>query len=451
MSIFKKRRPKGGALEGTEGRPVARDAAAGALREFVYLDDVSVYSLTSAPDAPPPVSMSEVAESVENEALSGELQSGVPGVVKSRLAAELSSGRSNGLEMQRHFNIQSQFARLHRLYSDSFILVASDAALGDEHFDDLPSALEFLKGHRRAVEASSLQRGALAEVRVALRAHSMFDLSVFIQAAGGLIQRHPGLLPVPDPDAIRQLMDLGEFLNELMEDLVPIEGLATTYKVVQVADDAVWIVDIPALSAIFEGEVCSSPLRVVGVAQQRGFWKDTRQVLHSDAEFDVLGRVSRAGLQTEWSPVKLTDAFDRVIPGVGRSLREALETLKDLAVSEAIDVEDHPLFSAARRTQADLADFHSVDVPDLPNELVKSLISPGPKLEEQLVLLRRVTESFYENHHSLEPNVDVAASIRQRALRAAQESSSEPDPNVERAGGDVSSPALELEFTAMYW
>jgi len=31
---------------------------AGSLREFVYLDEVSVYSLTSAPDMPPPVTMS---------------------------------------------------------------------------------------------------------------------------------------------------------------------------------------------------------------------------------------------------------------------------------------------------------------------------------------------------------------------------------------------------------
>jgi hypothetical protein len=423
----------------------------GTLREFVYLDEVSVYSLTSSPDAPPPVSMSEAAKSTSGEVLNTHLEVGAPGLAKSGVAAELNSGRSTGLEMQRQFNIQSQFARLHRLYGRSFALTASAETTDTKSSENLTDALKALQAGRRAVKADELTRGTLTELRVALRAHSMFDVAVFVKAAGGLIDRHPELLQVPDLQAIRQMKEAGEFLSELMEDLVPIEGLSTTYQLVTDPDGEAWVADIRALRRTFTGTVASSPLRVVGVAEHESFWKDTRRILHSDAEFDILGRISRPGLQADWSPVKLTDAIDRVAPGVGRSINEGLNTLKQIATPTSGNVDaSTALVVAAMKFLEELAAHHGVESPTLPDETMSSLLTFSGGLEGQLTALNRVTENFYSQFERLERDAEVVASIRQDAWRSVQVLTDLPGLTAD-APAEPEPLALELEFIAMYW
>lgn len=333
----------------------------------------------------------------------------------------MNSGRSNGVEVQRQFNIQSQFASLHRLYSNSFVTSADTQAVDAKPSADLAEALRTLQASRRAVRADKLNRGTLTELRVTLRAHSMFDVAVFIKAAGGLIERHPELLPVPDPKAIRQLMDLGDLLSELMEDLVPIEGLSATYQVVEDLGGDRWVADTRALKRAYLGEVVSSPLRVVGVAELGSFWKDTRRILHSDAEFDILGRVSRSGLQTDWSPVKLADAFDSVVPGVGKSLNEALNALKQIASANMSATSQSTVLPlVALRLHEDLASHHGVEPSKLPDSIVRSLLTFDGGLEDQLVVLNQVTDSFYGQHPGLERDAEAVGSLRQVAWRSVE-------------------------------
>jgi hypothetical protein len=395
--------------------------------------------------------MSEAANATSSEALRANLEVALVGLAKSGLNTDLNSGRSTGVEVQRQFNVQSQFASLHRLYSGSFVTSADTAAPDAKPAADLSEALEALQATRRAVRADDLRRGVLTELRVALRAHPMFDVAVFIKAAGGLIQRHPELLPVPDPRAIQQMMKLGDLLNELMEDLVPIEGLSATYQVVEDRVGDRWIADARALKAAYPGEVVTAPLRVVGIAELGGFWKDTRRILHSNAEFDVQGRVSRSGLQTEWSPVKLADAFDSVIPGLGKSLIEALNDLKQIAnVSTSTTSQSAALMLVALKLHEDLALHHGVEPSPVPEPMIQSLLTFDGGLEDQLVVLNQVTEGFYAQRPSLPRDAEVVASLRQVAWRSVKSISSLPD-QIKEDSLEPDPLALEVEFVAMYW
>lgn len=78
MTWFKAKPKPSIASEATAGAGTAV-VTSGALREFVYLDEVSVYSLTSSPDAPPPVSMSEAANATSSEALRTNLEVAIMG------------------------------------------------------------------------------------------------------------------------------------------------------------------------------------------------------------------------------------------------------------------------------------------------------------------------------------------------------------------------------------
>lgn len=431
--------------------PAPVTGTAGSLREFVYLDEVSVYSLTSAPDMPPPVSMSESADTTSGEVLIGQIEGGAPLVAKANISGELNSSRSRGLQVQRQFNIQSQFARLHGMYSPIFLLAANAVDLKARKTSDISDALSQLEAEQRAIRAVNLTRGALAETRVSLRAHHTFDVTAFIRIMGGLFEKYPDMLEI-DASTLRTVMDGGELLAELMEDLVPVEGRSTTHDIVVDPNGEAWVVDIDALRSIYEGELVTEPLAVVGVAEANSFWKDTRRILHAEAEFDVLGRISRTGLQSEWTPVKMMDTFKRVIPSAAGGLIEALDGLKNIAEEASQSVEpEAALLLAGIQLDLGLANHHGVDATGPSPETVGSLLVEGSTLEERLTALSSVADAFYLHHAELERDDDKVGVLRQAAWLSAQvlgdpSSSAGPAAPLEPAA-----PVLELEFIAMYW
>lgn len=424
---------------------------AGSLREFVYLDEVSVYSLTSAPDMPPPVTMSESADLTQGEALTSQIEGGSALLAKASVGGELNSSRSNGLQVQRQFNIQSQFARLHGMYRPTFLLTANALDTKIRRATSLSDALSQLEEEQRAIRAENLTRGALAELRVSLRAHHTFDITVFMRLMSGLVKKYPDLLQIRDASGIQTAMDAGEFLAELMEDLVPIEGRSTTHEIVTDADGTVWVADIAALTTKWDGQVTTEPLRVVGVAETGSFWKDTRRILHAEAEFDILGRISRTGLQEEWTPVKMIDTFRRVIPSAAKGLIAAVDELK--FISDEIPSLVEPaaaLVVAGTKLTLDLAKYHNVKASGLSPETLVSLLDDDT-LEGKLAALNTVADRFYANHRDLERDEDTVGVLRQEAWQSAQLLESLPTVQSPAVPPAPEPPVLELEFIAMYW
>lgn len=424
---------------------------AGSLREFVYLDEVSVYSLTSAPDMPPPTAMTESADSTKGEVLNAQAEGGAPLLAKANIKAELNSSRTNGLQVQRQFNIQSQFARLHGMYHPTFLLTASGAAPSTKGETSLSSALQELERSHRAVRSASLTRGALAETRVSLRAHRTFDVTAFMQLMTGLVKKYPQLLQVEDSAAIRTAMDGSDFLAELMEDLVPIEGHSTSHAIVTDPAGDLWVADIAALEAIYAGSLVKEQLRVVGVAEAASFWKDTRRILHAEAEFDVLGRVSRTGLQQDWTPVKMIETFRRVVGSAANGVIAAVDGLEDLSEQRSPEVEPTvALVVAGARLGLGLADHHGVPPTGLSPELLASLMQGGT-LEAKLATLSGVADEFYAAHEGLHRDHDVVGLLRQEAWRSAHALADRQAGEPASGPAAAKPPVLELEFIAMYW
>ncbi len=446
MKFFKKKSTN------TVAPPTPVVGTAGSLREFVYLDEVSVYSLTSAPDMPPPVSMSESASSTSGESLSGGIEGGAPLVGKASINSELNSSRTADLQVQRQFNIQSQFARLHGMYRPTFLLTVGGHDTKGKEATSLSDALVQLKKDQLAIPASELARGALAELRVSLRAHHTFDVSTFMRAVTGLAKRYPELLQIRDTTGFQTAMEAGEFLGELLEDLVPIEGQSTTHGIVADENGIVWIANMAALKTLWGTQVVAGPLRVVGVAETGSFWKDTRRILHAEAEFDVLGRVSRTGLQAEWTPVKMIDTFKRVVPSAAKGLIDAVDSLKYIsnAVPASTAQANSVLLTAGESLNLKLAKNHGVAPLGLSPQFLAELVDDG-SLEGQLAALRQVADSFYASHEGLERDEDQIGLLRQEAWQAAQSLATPTKLSIPNSEDEPDTPVLELEFIAMYW
>jgi len=279
----------------------------------------------------------------------------------------------------------------------------------------------------------------------------MFDVTAFIRIVADLFKKYPDLLAV-DAGSLQTVMDGGELLAELMEDLVPIEGRSTTHEIVTAPDGDVWIVEIEALHAIYDGPVTTEPLRVVGVAESNSFWKDTRRLLHAAAEFDILGRVSRTGLQDEWTPVKMIDTFKRVVPSIANELLEAVDKLKDIGSESKEPVEPvSALALAGVSLGLELAKEHGLSASDPSLETLALLLGDDGTLEGRLAVLNRVADAFYESNIGLKRDEDVVGRLRQRAWQSAQLIATQPEVESPTATVERAAPVLELEFIAMYW
>ena len=73
-----------------------------------------------------------------------------------------------------------------------------------------------------------------------------------------MAKKFPELPQIKDVSEIQTVMDGGEFLAELMEDLVPVEGRSTTHEIVTDPDGNAWVAEIEALNSIYDGQLISN-------------------------------------------------------------------------------------------------------------------------------------------------------------------------------------------------
>lgn len=421
------------------------------LREFVYLDEVSVLSLTSSPDLPPPLSLTETADDSFEANVNAQVEGGMPSLAKANVGTAFTSNAASGRQIERQYNLQSHFSRLHRTFSSQFLTHASPVSGTVELPEEVDAALEVLYGLGLALPPQFFERGRLAEFRVSLHAHHAFDFATFVRLTGDLMAKYPSLLGSWDMSDMSDILDGGAMIDDLMENLIPIEGLSVSHGTITSSDGTPWVVDVRVLTPRSWQLLSPSQIRVVGVAEAGLFWKDTRRLLHSASDFDVLGRISRSGLASDWTPIKVVDTFKRVVPQASQGLVDAIDALRDLSGAVRTDVEGQPLVDAAERLGELLREAHSLESFQIGNAARSRLISDPGSIEDLAGLLNTVTEDFYNQNPDLERDEDYVALLRDRVMRAHAETPSQLDAAPPRSEPSRQPLAIEMEFVAIYW
>ena len=140
----------------------ARRHEASALREFVYLDEVSVFSLISSRLGP----VATEFTATESSSLTGELTgtAGVSaGVLKSELKARSEATQTHGTQVLRKATVQATFKELYEYVEDGFVLRPAETQPPDvRSARDLETALEYSRAGGWVTRASELTRGQLS-------------------------------------------------------------------------------------------------------------------------------------------------------------------------------------------------------------------------------------------------------------------------------------------------
>lgn len=284
------------------------------LREFVYLDEGSLRSLLSSQTGEIKDTVQEQSQAALLDELNIKVSGQLPLTAKGEAAYRLQTTNSSSLQTSRKATVQSWFRDFHERSELRLISPVASAP---------PVArIEDLVGLGRpsvATASGSLQRGVLAEFRVRLAAHPVFHLTTMMTEFTGMAEEFRDFVPDASMTTFKEIQPMVKVLQRLMAGLIPITAEAVDYVVVDIAG-ADYVVHREPIQDL---DLESRPLVIAGVTDLQAYWKDIRHVLFSEAEFTLLCRVSRSGLQTDWTPVKLVDLFSKVAPDFARQMSVA--------------------------------------------------------------------------------------------------------------------------------
>lgn len=276
------------------------------LREFVYLDEVSLRSLLSSLKGDLRDGTSEGANDAYEIEAAASVEASNPLAGKAGASSRFQTSNSNSIQTSRKATVQSWFRDFHAI---------PDIYLVEKSAPKKPAAtIDILKrtdDSSLMVASNDLARGELVEFRVELSADPVYHLGTVTSELAGMADDYPEMFQAGGgAEQLHQLAPVRKVLERLLAGLVPIRAIALDYVVVQL-DGTDFVVHKDLINGL---DLASEPLEIVGVTELLAYWKDLRRVLFSEAEFTLLARISRTGIQPSWTPVKLADIFREMVP-----------------------------------------------------------------------------------------------------------------------------------------
>lgn len=280
------------------------------LREFVYLDAVSLHSLlVSQTETIPEAITQAISRADEAEligTMGGSVGSDLVGKTETQASARYQTSNSDSTQSSRKAVIQTLFKELRELPLDFKLVTPSETPRPFEDADDIGKARSNV-----ADTANTFTRGTLMEVEVILAVDPVFKLGTMMNEWSAMADDFPGMFANHGTlGFLRESAPIMKVLDRFLAGLIPIKATAVHYVVVTVTG-VEYVVHKSAIAGL---KLDTRPLRITGVTEHLGFWKDVRRVLFSEARFTMLCRVARDGLHNKWTPVKLADLFSEVAP-----------------------------------------------------------------------------------------------------------------------------------------
>lgn len=310
------------------------------LREFVYLDEVSLRSLLSSQRGEVTDTTSEQTVAAQESDTTSMAGLSAAALAKTELKSRYQTSNSNTLQTSRKATVQSWFRDFHSLPGLRRIEPVANLTAVAQADDLLNTDNPSIK-----ILASELYRGDLVEFKVRLTADPVYRFGTLMSEFSGMADDSPVLFAGNNAFALLgQMEPVNRILQRLLAGLIPVRAKAIDYVSV-IVDGEECIVHRAALGGI---EIESRPLELVGVTEHLAYWKDIRRVLFSEAEFTMLCRVARGGLHDTWTPVKLANLFLSFAPDLVDQINTASRMSTEQQDDSSVDTNELLLGSALR-------------------------------------------------------------------------------------------------------
>ena len=281
------------------------------LREFVYLDEVSLSSLLASQRGEQTENIVSAAGHSDEVEIGSRIGSNVPLSPSVELNSRFQTTNSSSLQTTRKANAQSLFRELHRMKEIRKIM--------DDDIEKIPSSIGELldNSSNYAFAQSTFRRGDLVELKVRLSASWIFQISTMVSEFSDIFDQNPVMfVENVNISDLFQAQGAQKVLDKLLGGLIPVEGIASHYGVLRHGSEE-YIVHLDAVKG-FDLEI--EPLFVAGVTEHLAYWKDIRRVLFSDHEYTILCRIGKDGIHGSWNPIKTADVFEQFAPDMARQI-----------------------------------------------------------------------------------------------------------------------------------
>lgn len=297
----------------------AARAAKSPLREFVYLDEVSVYSLLASRQG---ALASEYTDTTTGSFTSelGSTGGVTAGFAKADVSSKLSAVEARSSQVVRKSTIQAAFKELREGEEERLTIQPIPA---DSSPPSYSTWAELEKSLGRAaldgwiIDPEELRRGQLVEVEIELEADAVFKITSMIAAVVSMMEENPELFPPADYPDLVKAATLNRVLDRLLVGLVPVRCRVVDYRVFDFQGRKMLVHNRIARRLPTDASWFGHDLYVVGVTEQHLFWQDLRRVLFAGSYFRMMCRLNHNGLRDQWVPVKLVDVLADIVPGLG--------------------------------------------------------------------------------------------------------------------------------------
>ena len=304
-------------------RKATRGEVSGLVREFIYLDDVSVYSILASRKGSIATEFTESQTVSLNSDVRTSIGVGVD-ATHAKVNSGLQAGHVQGSQVLRKAIIQTSFKELYDIECNSLSLKPQydQEAPKVRSIDDIERRFEQLCTEGWLVDASSLRRGNLFEVEVELEADSIFRMTSIITTLRELITDNEEMFGSDVTRRLPEMQAMAQVLDSLLAGLVPIRGRLIKYSWTTIGNRDILIHELLAAQIKCHSTFTQCPAFMVGVAQGNLFWKDIRRLLFSRSEYTAFCRLAVPGLADRWSPVKITEVLEGITPQFDDIMRE---------------------------------------------------------------------------------------------------------------------------------
>lgn len=421
------------------------------LREFVYLDEMTLRSLLASQDGEEKDQVTRADTYAEQVELNSKI-TGSNIALKAEVGSRFQTTSTQNVQTTRKAIVQSRFRDFLALVGNQLVLSVEPQQPDAARTASKKKLIE----HEATRQPDALARGSLLEVEVELSADPIYKMSAMFTEISEISKGSPGLVGnTVTARTIDEIEPANKILQRLLVGLVPIRAHVVSHVVI-IEDGADLIVPRELAE---QYELDSLPIEVVGVTEQQSYWKDLRRVLFSNSRFTMLCRVGKTGLQREWMPVKLQGLFHEISP----QLSMQISAIGSINFTASQPSDDAPTPS---RTFGDALISYAKQLllQHCPNlkagkitamyDFVTALDVTDMSVSAQRAAFKSI-ENYFENTLHVDIPSDEASALRERVRR--ENGIGLLDVKVPTAtdslssGRPDSSRLLDTEIIAIYW
>ena len=214
----------------------------GLLREFVYLDEVSVYSILASRKGAIATEFTESQTASLNSDVGGSVSVGLGGT-KAKIDSKMQASHVQGSQVLRKAIIQTSFKELYDIERASLALrpPSADSMPTVKAVADIEELLNALVKGSWLVDPKSISRGELLEVEVELEADPIFRMASVITTLRELMEDNEEIFGHAVSAQLPQMRAIAQLLDGLLVGLVPIRGRLADYTSVSLCGQDVLI------------------------------------------------------------------------------------------------------------------------------------------------------------------------------------------------------------------